>query len=569
MNHPRTRTALALFALGILLAFSCKQEASPRLEYEIVKSQADSLPALEVRMHFTADSGKTTYVRYDDEAWGQTGLFNSLREVRLLEGQGSLLMEPDSGRIRITHPAGAGPMVLSYKIVQDTPGPKDTRETYRPIVEPGYFHVFSHNLFALPQHYQKGDAPLVSILLKWTGWGPDEVIHNSFGNRQRTQDLGTISLEKFHSAIFVGGDFRIYADQIQGNELYLAIRGNWIPFGDGEVMDLLSETVRAQRQFWKDHSQPYFTVTMRPFPQDRGSSFQGTGLTNSFATSVSNNAETELDQMGYLFNHELMHNWIGHTIENENEEEQYWFSEGFTEYYTHKNIASQRIGGKDWGYFIGQINEGIRLLEASPVKGAPNSEITYENFWKDPEYGKLPYRRGMLFAFYLDLQLQAVSGGKYSLDDVMRDLLRASRESGQKLTHAHFLKTVGAYLPEDLTPFFNQHILHGEALPLEELFGQLGFEFQEEADLFDLGFRFSPERTDVTAVDPGSEAYRAGVRDGDRVVSRNIYLGNTRKEVELVLERGGRRIPVAYYPVKKAPVVQLLDTEANRGKLRK
>lgn len=569
MARRGTLFATSLIVAVFLLSLACQRVETPLLEYEIVKSRVDSLPALEVRMQFAPDSGEVTYIRYEDAAWGETELFKCLREVQLAAGSGSLLVEPDSSRIRIIHAQDAGPMVLSYKIVQDTPGPKDAHHTYRPIVSDSYFHIFAHNFFALPEHYRRGDSPAAEISLVWTGWDPDEVIHNSFGSRERHQDLGTVPLDKFHSAIFVGGDFRIYSDRIRENELYLALRGDWIPFGDTEVMELLNETVRGQRDFWKDHSQPYFTVTMRPYPQERGSSFQGTGLTNSFATSISNNDETEIEQLAYLFNHELMHNWIGHTIENADEEAQYWFSEGFTEYYTAKNIATYGIGGRDWGFFIENLNETIRLLEASSVKDAPNSEITYDNFWKDPEYGKLPYRRGMLFACYLDLQLQAVSGGQHSLDDVMRDLLQASREEGQELTHAHFLKTANAYLPEDLTPFFDRHIVSGEALPLESLFGQLGFEYQKEAELFDLGFHFNPEKTEVRAVDPASEAFTAGVREGDRVASRNIYPGNTEKQVELVLERDGQRIPVAYYPLKKSPLVQLLDNEANRAKFRK
>jgi len=569
MKFSWSRYAIALLLAVFLVHLSCQRQTQPALKYEIVKSQVDSLPALEVRMHFSPHSGGITHVRYDDEAWGQKGLFNCLREVRLVGGAGSLLVEPDSSRIRIEHPEGTGPMVLSYKIVQDTPGPMDAHNTYRPIIDPSYFHVFAHNLFALPEHYWQGDSPAAEIRLTWTGWDPEEVIHNSFGSRERQQDLGRVPLDKFHNAIFVGGDFRIYSEQIQENELHLALRGDCIPFGDAEAMQLLGETVRAQRDFWKDHSQPYFTVTMRPFPQKRGSSFQGTGLTNSFATSISNNDETEIDQLAYLFNHELMHNWIGGGIKNADEEAQYWFSEGFTEYYTAKNIASYGIGGRDWSFFIDNLNEQIRLLGASTVKEAPNSEITYENFWKDPEFGKLPYRRGMLFACYLDLKLQAVSEGKHNLDDVMRDLLQASRETGQELTHAHFLKTVNAYLPEDFTPFFDRHIVQGQALPLKELFEQLGFEYHEEAGIFDLGFVFSPEKTEVEAVDPASEAFTAGVRAGDRVVSRNIYLGNTQKQVELVLERDGLSIPVTYYPVKKALVVQLLDNEANRTRFRK
>jgi predicted metalloprotease with PDZ domain len=332
-------------------------------------------------------------------------------------------------------------------------------------------------------------------------------------------------------------------------------------------MELLSRTIRVQRDFWRDHGQRYFTVTMRPFPLERGSSFQGTGLTQSFATSVSNNAETEFDQLVYLFNHELMHNWVGQTIENEGEEAQYWFSEGFTDYYTARNIAANALGGKDWGYFIRQINETIRLLEVSPVKEAPNSEINYENFWSSHDYQKLPYQRGMLFAFCLDLQIRKGSKGHKSLDDAMRDLLGNARTPGWKLSSETFLQAVNPYLPDDLTPFFQKHIIAGQALPLGELFDQTGLAYTEEADVFDLGFSWDADRKVVTAVNSGSQADAAGVRPGDRLVSWSIYHGSMDREVELVLDREGGRLSVRFFPVKKAQVVQLLDTPANRDLL--
>lgn len=566
MKDNRPAHLLALLAVA-LLCLGCDGPSVPSLEYEIVKSRVDTLPALEVRVRFAPDSGTVSYLSYEDEAWGETGLFGSVREVKLLQGQGTAQAEPDSSRIRIAHGPGSGPLTLSYKIIQDFQGTADAGRSYRPIVQPEYFHVFAHNLLAVPGHYRMGDQARARISLQWNGWDQGEVIHNSFGSRQRRQQLGEMDLDAFMSAVFVGGDFRVHTESLEGNQLHLAIRGDWVPFEEADIMELLTETVLAQRNFWRDHSQEYFTVTMRPFPQEQGSSFQGTGLTNSFATAVSNNEFTDLDQLLYLFNHELMHNWIGHAIENADEEAQYWFSEGFTEYYTSKNIAVSGIADKGWEYFIDNLNEAIRLLEASPVRDVPNSEINYENFWTNAEYSKLPYRRGMLFAFYLDLQIQAVNAGKRSLDHVMRDLLQAAGQ-GQSLTHELFISTVNAYLPEDITPFFNQHIVEGKPLPLKDLFRQLGYDYAEEADLFDLGFELGPGKDSITGVDTASEAFRAGVRAGDRVVSRSIYLGNTRKEVELVLEREGLRIPVAFLPVKRAEVVQLLKSEANQERLR-
>ena len=567
MQNLWNHSLVLLLAGVVLLCVSCSTDHIPELQYEIVNSRVDSLPALEVRVRFTPDRDTVSHLNYENEAWGEKDLFRSVHEVTLHQGEGTLRLEPDSSRISVTHAAGANPITVSYKIIQDYGGPATGEKSYRPIVQPTYFHVFAHNLLAVPEHYRTGERPKAQISLKWTGWEKKAVIHNSFGSRQRHQELGAYDLDAFMSAVFVGGDYRVYEEELEGNKLYLAIRGEWVPFEETEVMDLLSQTVLAQRSFWQDHSQEYFTVTMRPYPQEKGSGLQVTGLTYSFATAVSNNEYTNLYQLLYLFNHELMHNWIGHAIKNEEEETQYWFSEGFTDYYTYKNIAVSEIADKGWDYFIDNLNETIRLLEASPVKNAPNSEINYRNFWTDREFEKLPYRRGMLFAFYLDQQIRAVHSGKKSLDHVMRDLLQAAGE-GESLSHELFINTANTYLAEDLTPFFERHILEGESIPLEELLTQLGYSYSEEAELFDLGFQFESEWTAIKEVDPDSEAFRAGVRSGDRVVSRSIYLGNTQKEVELVLERDGNRIPVAYYPVRTAEVVQLLKSQHNRSILK-
>ncbi|PQB03498.1 hypothetical protein BST85_00255 [Aureitalea marina] len=100
--------------------------------------------------------------------------------------------------------------------------------------------------------------------------------------------------------------------------MYLAIRGQWQAFEDQQVVDMLGRTIQTQRDFWKDHSQEYFTVTLIPTQLDRGSSMGGTGLTNSFAANASNNKYLDFSGLSWLFNHELMHNWIGHTIKNAN-----------------------------------------------------------------------------------------------------------------------------------------------------------------------------------------------------------------------------------------------------------
>ena len=552
------KKTLTLIGLGMALV-ACTSKKRTDVDYVIRPIVIDSVPALHVAMQFDADSSGTTVLQYPNDAWGESDLFNVLHRVGMTEGEAVIEKNKDSGWIVLKHDRNLERLQFEYVIQQDFVAEITTEKVYRPIVQPEYFHVFSHNLFMVPSHAND----TLELALQWEGFEDDFIIHNSFGSQERRQEV-KISKKRFGSAIFVGGDFRVHRDTIQGNAISLATRGQWVPFKETEVMEVLATTLRCQRNFWDDHSQTYFTVTMQPFHQEMGSSFQGTGLTNSFATSVSNNSYTDLQQMVYLFNHELMHNWIGHTIENESEEAQYWFSEGFTDYYTHKNIALHRINGLDASYYIEQMNATVRNLFSSSVRNAPNSEINYANFWSNRDYGKLAYYRGTLFAFYMDQTIRKRSLGAKSLDDMMRDILADAVNSGQKLSHTYFLDVASRYMPEGFERFFETHILKGKDYPLVEIYSELGLQFEPKSTLYELGVQLSPEEDRVLSVVAGSRAEKAGVRAGDRLFSRSIWYGDASKEVELGILRNGQKIEVAYYPIREAAIPTLLDSETNR-----
>lgn len=561
------RFAILVLSINFI---NCEQQANEvigKLQFNVARTQWDGQPALDIKMKFRADSSGQTKISYQNEAWGEEDLFDCIKNVRLKDTSIVPVINRDSGWIEIHHPRDLNFVDFRYTLIQDFDGEGGSRESYRPLIQNEYFHVFSHNLFMIPKHL--ADAPMepLDIEINWDDFPEHFEIHNSFATSNSRQLLTKISLGDFHSAIFVGGDFRIYKEEIEGNAVYLASRGEWIPFQDSTVMQVLSKTIKVQRDFWQDHSQDYFTVTLRPVSQDSGSSFQGTGLTNSFATTISNNEYTDIEQLVYLFNHELQHNWIGHTIENANEEAQYWFSEGFTEYYTLKNIAKYQIQDLDGTYFIKEINRIIRNLYSSPVKEAPNSAINYENFWSDRNFGKLPYYRGALIAFYLDQLISRDSKGRFSLDDVMHDFHKGAMENGLKMTQDYFVSVVNKYINGDITAFAEEHIEEGKIVPLMDIFRTFGFSSMAITKIFDLGFKLSNDQNIVLTVDEKSAAYASGLRVGDQLKSRSIYYGNIERQVELTAKRGNEFIAIKYLPVKKADVPQIEVSESNIGLL--
>ena len=553
--------------LLLIVMSSCSRKNEYHISYEVSPKLENDTALLTIKMSFKAGEHGKTILLFQDQAWGQDSLYNVIHNMKFLSGATEIEKQKDSGWIVIHHAKDLKKIDFEYTLQQDTKGDLKTRKTYRPIIQPEYFHIYAHNFFMLPKHILEQSKDNFDVTIEWKDFPKSYVFQNSFGSNKKLQNISNLKEEDLHSAIFMGGDFRVHEIDIEKNKVAFAIRGNWKVFQDSTMVKILKKTVDVQRTFWKDHSQEYFSVSLIPVVEKHGSSFQGTGLTNSFATCASNNENLKVEGLVYLFNHELQHNWTGKIIKNADEEAQYWFSEGFTEYYTIKNIAKHKIYNLNGSYFIKEFNSFIRALYTSPVKEAPNKEINYDNFWSNPDYQKLPYRRGALFAFYLDYIIQKDTNGANSLDDVMLVFKEDAKTKGQKIDHNYFVEVVNKFTKEDIQPFFNTHIEEGKLIDLNKLYDGLGLEYNATSKVFDLGFTFSKDRKEIAEINENSEAYKAGLRKGDQLISRSYYLDDTSHEAKFTIMHNGEEIKVSYLPVKDAAIPQLKDTKYNIEKL--
>ena len=93
-----------------------------------------------------------------------------------------------------------------------------------------------------------------------------------------------------------------------------------------------------------------------------------------------------------------------------------------------------------------------------PQKNQPNYTIK-DNFWKDQNFQILPYRKGALFAFWLDNQILKKSNYTKSLDDLMRDILLKSTTENRNFTDDWFLDLVQPYLDKNIAYYFQKHII--------------------------------------------------------------------------------------------------------------
>jgi predicted metalloprotease with PDZ domain len=453
----------SIFLLFFLLCGKLSAQ-NDTIEYKIELTNVSSVPMITVNSIFRGSETGITRLYYPNEFWGQEEMFNVFEGISAQNKGASVTIFRDSSLILVRHKPREL-IHLKYSIRQDF---KDTiwnELYYRPIIQPGYFHIFGSCLFVVPYEYIENSDKKAVFLIRWqnmpgTGW----VIHNSFGSRKEVQIINETA-GRFLNSIFVGGDFRIYTAMIEGKPFYFAVRGNWVNLNDDDLFEVLKETVWSQRSFWNDFSCDYFTVTLIPvYADDESLSLSGEGLTNSFSCYFGNSKQLKNDfVVAYMFNHELMHQWIGHTIVTAEEEPYYWFKEGFTDYFAYKNML--RTGLIDPVTYQKETNRSfIKLLYASPVKEQPNDSITKSNFWKNRDYRQLPYKRGYVFALYLDMRIKRATGNEYGLSNVMKDILAVSETTAAGLTNEMFKNAVKRYLPEGIDSELEKYIMEGKLI---------------------------------------------------------------------------------------------------------
>ncbi len=436
--------------LLLLLLFNCSVlNAGVPLSYTISPSTLDGKLRLQVVMTFDGSAKGVTYLAFQDNQFGEAGQMAFI-EFPEQDPTVSVTKEPDSNRFVVRHLPGKRVRVR-YEVLdlQDSSTLFYQYCCYKPILKSNYFHLQTGHLFAMPEDYWSDPADRQMVQLRWVNFPRDWVLHNSFGlDRSQTVSLTN---SQFSVGVFVGGDFRRFEFRVKDQPVYLLTRGAWSQFSDDTLVDLLRRTVEGHRAFWNDFSDTMYTITFLPIhdapwtEHSKATSAGGSGLTNSFLSFATDNPGVKFELIRYIWVHELMHHWIGTHIQNANEERQYWFSEGFTEYFTLKN--SLRYGLIDVDGFLEGLNTFSMEHHKSKLKAMPNDSMTYEHFWNGgKEWEKLPYRRGCLFAFYLDNLIRSKSKDGQNLDQMMRQILAEVRKNpDQKLDHPFFSQMLRKY----------------------------------------------------------------------------------------------------------------------------
>lgn len=534
-----------LIVLIAVLAFAATARAKANDLKFVVEPLAGS--RFRIGVTFAGEGSGVTKFVLPNEWGGQRDLYKAIKIVRVSPTTAKLADTAEPYLKTISHKPGEL-VSVTYELAQDFQGPLKNSVRYRPVTDPSYIHWIGNTVWALPAW---DDSTDVNVDAEWRNFPAAWALSNSFGNAERTQKFST-RLGYLRAALFVGGDFRIEATKAAGKPVYVAIRGTW-QFKDAELAEAVSKVIENHRNFWNDHSQNYYLVSLVPVDEGPNAmSFGGTGLNDSFALFATPNAT--VNRIRGLIAHEYAHNWVPAKLGRMPEPEQqlYWFSEGFTEFYTYQLL--HRGGLISLDEFIQKNNELVREYYMLPVRTEPNERIV-RDFWSNRDVQRLPYLRGFLFATNLNAAIKRASNGKQSLDDVMYALFAASKNEQQPISFESLAMIFKRYLGTDPTSMMTQQIKNGQLIvPDAEALGPTVKQETVYLPVFELGFdfdKFGKERV-VAGVDQNSSAYAAGLRNGqERTGGVSVSFGDTSREIELKVKDADGEKSVRFLPVAR------------------
>ncbi len=435
--------------------------------------------------------------------------------VRKLDKQTWQLGEPGAA------PSGSdGDLSISYTIEWDDPGPFDSQLNAQHA-----FVNFAEVLMYLPE--RRAEESVVQFTDVPAGWkiaaelpaapAPNEFVAQSY-------DLlvdAPAEAGKFDSFTFAeaGARFRVIVDG-----------KSWDRFGLEEGLHkivayeihLMGGAPYAGYTFFL-HFGPYAEVG-------------GGGMEHANCTAIGGASQPEILQIAA---HEFFHAWNVKRIRPQTlqpvdyTKEQWtralWFAEGVTSTYGSFTLLRSGIWNK--GQFYSDLAEEIRRLQNSPAHSWQSVEESSLDTWLDkyaaynsPQRSISYYNKGQILGDLLDLAIRDATDNRKSLDDVMRAMNTEFAKRGRYYNDSADIRaTIEQISGKSFDDFFHRYVSGVDELPYDQFLSAAGLHLNEtrrtEAGLGFSRLRGTGSNWLIARVESGSNAEKAGLRDGDEILS--------------------------------------------------
>jgi len=352
---------------------------------------------------------------------------------------------------------------------------------------------------------------------------------------------------RLHSLFFMAGPVSRYP----ANPASGGFSAAWLTRPPVDPLPLMAWTEKlydSYRSFFKTEGEKPYRVFLRTNRVNAGG---GIGLHHSFVATFDD--KTKSEDLKLLLAHEMLHTFapgLGEESAGGLDSTQ-WFSEGLAIYY--QRLLPLRAGLIEPAVYLEDLNLTAGRYYTNLLNGTPNDQIA-PRFWEDTRIRVLPYDRGSMYLAVADSKIRKASGGKRSLDDLVLALLDRQKK-GLANNPDTWVELVTRELGPSAKEEYEAMLAGAVMVPDSDAFGPEYERTVAPLRRFELGFdpKVMLERPSVIhGLVSGSEAEKAGLRDGDEILLVSEGLDsvqeNQKRLLTLKVRRGGKDLSVTYLP---------------------
>jgi predicted metalloprotease with PDZ domain len=451
----------------------------------------------------------------DFEAAAGTPLFTltAFPELSVSDAAGPVTVAPATGGARrwTATRAVSGDLVIRYRVPVQNTATNGGIPPLGPRIDGNAFSANGQTFLAIPET----SAPY-RIRIDWdlSGMGPEASAVSTFGDGAAELPAGPVS--RLRLAAFMAG--RLYREpSVVAATGFSSVWAGDPGFDLRPPMQWASRLHSWMTTFFRTTDDPPYRVFLRYNPANAGG---GVAYPNSFV--VTYGAGVTAETMKHILPHEMTHTWTANNLGK-------WYDEGNAVYY--QALLPWRAGMITTDAYLDDINKTAARYYTNAELDAPEDKVI-PNFWSDIWLNMLSYDRGALYFAVLNGKIRRASGGKRSVDDLVRELVHKAR-AGDTITESTWVDLLRRELGDDGVAVHRTMMQGGIVRPQSDDYGPCFKSVTRQIRRFELGFtpRSMPDgRKQVDHLVDGSEAAKAGLRNGDVVSYPPITTDGLRRD---------------------------------------
>lgn len=380
----------------------------------------------------------------------------------------------------------------------------------------------------------------IKILWDLSKMGPKATAASSFGDGNVELPAGPSS--RLDLAAFMAGELEREPAIVKPNGFSAAWSGD-PGFDLHPLMQWTSRLHAWMSTFFQTDGDPPYRVFLRFNPANAGG---GVAFPNSFVVTYGDGVTAE--SLKHILPHEMVHTWTANDLGK-------WYDEGDAVYY--QALLPWRAGMISTEDYLDDLNKTASRYYTNAELNTPEKEII-PKFWSDMWLNTLAYDRGALYFAVLNGKIRRASGNKRSVDDLVRAMIRKAR-AGNRITEETWIGLVRQEIGEAGVLVHRSMMRGGLVVPESEDYGPCFRRVTKPIRRFELGFKavsLPDGKKRVENLIDGSEADKAGLRNGDVASYRTITTEDVRRDPEATVAatvmRDGKSFPITFLPRGKA-----------------